>query len=273
MDSFFGLSYNMNLYRGCEHACIYCDSRSSCYQMDHLSKIYIKENALELLDKELAGKRNRGTVGFGSMNDPYMPVENDQKHTRQALELLARYNYPVHIMTKSDLVLRDLDILKQLSKNYCAVTVTITTADDELANKLEPNAPSSSTRFEVLATLRNAGVYSGITMMPILPFINDTVPNVMEMVDKAKAADVQYILPYFGVTLRDGSREYFYKMLDKHFPGIKEKYIQEFGGSYGCNSPRANALYTIFHERCKLHRIDTRMKTFQPKKDIQLGLF
>jgi DNA repair photolyase len=272
-DSFFGLSYNMNLYRGCQHGCIYCDSRSACYQMDDLSKIYAKQNAIELLDKTLTSKRHRGTIGFGSMNDPYMPVERTEKLTRRALELIARHQFPAHIMTKSDLVLRDLDLLREISKTYCAVTLTITTTDDELARQIEPGAPSASRRFEVLGELRAAGIYSGVNFMPVLPFINDTHKNVMAMVDAAKRADAGYILAYFGVTLREGSREFYYDQLDRRFPGLKEKYIQQFGEQFGCSSPQANALYTLFYERCKLHQISTKMDFYQPPAQLQESLF
>ncbi len=272
-DSFFGLSYNMNLYRGCQHGCIYCDSRSTCYGMDELSKIYVKENAIKLLEKELSRKRLKGTIGTGSMNDPYMPVERKLEHTRKALEVISDYRFPVHIMTKSDLVLRDLDLLLNLQENYCAVTFTITTSDDDLAKIIEPHAPAPSLRFQAMAALRKAGIYTGITMMPILPYLNDTHKNIKELVDLAKTADAQYILPYMGVTLREGSRDYFYQQIDKSFPGLKDKYIKDFGNSYGCNSPKANALYTLFYERCKLHQIPTEMQFFKRDQEPQLTLF
>ncbi|MBC8377416.1 MAG: radical SAM protein [FCB group bacterium] len=272
-DSFFGLSYNMNLYRGCQHGCIYCDSRSACYRMDELSKIYIKENAIELLDKELRTKRLKGTIGTGSMNDPYMPVEKKFEHTRKALEVISDHCFPVHVMTKSDLVLRDLDLLLNLQENYCAVTFTITTADDDLAKNIEPHAPAPSLRFKALEELRKAGIYAGITMMPILPYLNDTHENITKLVDLAKTVDAQYILPYMGVTLREGSRDYFYQQLSNSFPGLKDKYVKNFGNSYGCNSPKANALYNLFYERCRLHEIPTEMQFFKPRSEPQLTLF
>ncbi len=272
-DSFFGLSYNMNLYRGCQHGCIYCDSRSACYSMDELSNIYVKENAIGLLDKELRAKRLKGTIGTGSMNDPYMPVEKKLEHTRKALKVISNHRFPVHVMTKSNLVLRDLDLLLNLQENYCAVTFTITTADDDLARIIEPHAPAPSLRFKAIASLRKAGIYAGITMMPILPYLNDTHKNISELVDLAKTVDAQYIVPYMGVTLREGSRDYFYQQLNKSFPGLKEKYIQNFGNRYGCNSPKANALYTLFYERCRLHQIPTEMQFFKPRQEPQLTLF
>ncbi len=241
--------------------------------MDDLHKIYAKENAVELLTRELQTKRIKGTIGTGSMNDPYMPVEAKLELTRRALKVVADYNFPVHIMTKSNLVLRDMDYLEMIRETYGAVSFSITTADDDLAAIIEPNAPAPSKRFAAIAALRKAGIYTGIIMMPILPFINDTHSNVHEMVDRAKQVDAQYILPYFGVTLREGSRDYFYDQLDHSFSGYKEKYIQQFGNTYGCNSPKANDLYTLFYERCKLHQIPTSMQFYQKQEIQQLTLF
>ena len=272
-DNYFGFSYNMNLYRGCQHACIYCDSRSKCYHMDELHKIYIKENAIALLDNELSRKRHKGTIGFGSMNDPYMPIEKEQGLTRRALELIVNYRYPVHIITKSDLVLRDLDLLKRLKEIYCAVTFTITTADDDLAARIEPHAPSPSNRFKAISKLREAGVYCGITMMPILPFINDSEENVQSMVESARQAGANYILPFFGVSLREGSREYFYKQLDRLFPELKQRYIEEFGNSYACNATNANALYKILKETCQNYGISNKMRFYAAESSTQLAFF
>ena len=178
-DTYFGITYNMNLYRGCQHGCIYCDTRSECYGVGDISRISVKKNALELLAKELASKRkNKATVGTGSMNDPYMPLEKELGITRRALEEIARARFPVHIITKSDLVMRDLDILKEISKTYAAVSLTITTGSDELSRKIEPGAPVSSDRFKALEYLAKNGIYAGVTLMTHLPFINDTQENI-----------------------------------------------------------------------------------------------
>lgn len=272
-DTYFGLTYNMNLYRGCQHACIYCDSRSKCYQLGDLSDIRYKENAIELLTKELQGKKVRGTIGFGSMNDPYMPVERKMKLTRKALEVVAYYKFPVHIITKSNLVIRDIDLLTQIAKIYAAISFTITTADDELAKKIEPAAPPPSARFEAIKELGKNGIYTGVTLMPVLPFINDTGQHIKQLVDKAMKSGAKYIIPYFGLTLREGSREYFYTQLDKLFPGIKEKYIKSFGLSYGCNSPRADALYKLLYSTMEKHNIAKRMKFYEANIPPQLKLF
>ncbi|MBN1925770.1 MAG: radical SAM protein [Prolixibacteraceae bacterium] len=242
-DKWFGITYNMNLYRGCQHQCIYCDSRSECYQLGDLADIRIKENALQILERELKTKRKRATVGFGSMNDPYMPVEVNEQLVRGALKLLVRYNYPVHMLTKSDLILRDIDLLKELSIKYAAASFTITTANDELSKMIEPGAPVSSKRFAAISKLASEGIYTGVMYMPLLPFINDTWEEVEKTIVLSKEAGAKYLLFWPGLSLRKGSREYFYQKLDKLFPGIKQKYIDTFGENYICNSPNADELY------------------------------
>lgn len=272
-DTWFGLRYNMNLYRGCQHGCIYCDSRSDCYKLGELSDIRIKENALQLLEKELKSKRNRGTIGFGSMNDPYMPIEKDEQLVRRALQLVKRYGFPVHIITKSNLVVRDIDILKEIAKLYAAVSITITTADDDLSRQIEPGAPVSSLRFEALKALNDAGIYAGVTLMPVLPFITDNFRNFEELIIKAKESGVKYILASTGMTLREGQREYYYDQLDKRFPGLKEKYIQAYGNTYSCNVPDSHNLWHKLNTLCQSLSIPTRMEFYKPIENQQLKLF
>lgn len=272
-DKWFGFRYNMNLYRGCQHACIYCDSRSSCYQLGELSDIRIKENALFLLEKELRSKRERGTIGFGSMNDPYMPVEKGEELTRRALQLVLRYRFPVHIITKSNLVERDIDLLKEISKVYAAISLTITTTDDRLSKIIEPNAPVSSLRFHALKALSQAGIYTGITLMPVLPFITDEEENLLGIIYKAKEAGANYILATPGMTLREGQREYYYEKLDKHFPGLKEKYVQTYGNQYGCSVPNADVLMNKIQTVCQAIDMPLRMNFYRPAKPEQMKLF
>ncbi|MCA9968923.1 MAG: radical SAM protein, partial [Anaerolineales bacterium] len=231
-DTWFGLKYNMNLYRGCQHQCIYCDSRSECYQIENFSDILVKENAIALLENELARKRVKGTIGTGSMNDPYMPLEARIGLTRRALEVIARFRFPVHVITKSDLVLRDLDLLRQINAVYAAVSFTLTTTDDRLAKKLEPGAPAPSARLRAMKILAENGIHTGVTMMPILPFIEDNVENVTQIVTQAHAHGAAYILPGFGMTLRDRQRAYYYARLDRHFPGLRQQYERRFGNAY-----------------------------------------
>lgn len=266
MDDWFGLKYNMNLYRGCQHQCIYCDSRSECYQIENFADIHVKTNAIDLLADALPRKRVRGTIGTGSMNDPYMPVERKYRLTGRALEVIRDHHFPVHVITKSDLVLRDLDLLVDIGRVYSAVTFTITTADDDLARILEPGAPLPSARFEAMRALSEAGVLTGVTMMPILPFIEDTVENIIPIVDLAYQSGASYILPTFGMTLRAGSRDWYYAKLDRHFPGLKEKYIRHFGESYSISVLNWRELERAFQDRCARYGIADRMLVFTPEK-------
>ncbi len=273
-DSWFGLSYSMNLYRGCQHGCIYCDTRSECYGINDISSISVKQNAIELLKKELSSKRKgKGTIGTGSMNDPYMPIEKELEMTRKALSVIAEKKFPVHIITKSNLVERDIDILQEISKLYCAVSFTITTFDDKLSKIIEPNAPKSSLRFDAIKHLAEKGIYTGITLMPILPFINDNEENIRSIIHKAKDCGASYIFPAFGVTLRKGSRDYFYKALDQDFNGIKGKYDSSFGNNYICPSPISKKLEDIFNEEIYKSGISPKIEFFHPKQEPQLSLF
>lgn len=272
-DNFFGVAYNMNLYRGCQHGCIYCDTRSSCYGIGDISRISVKRNALELLEAELAIKRGKATVGTGSMNDPYMPLEKQLGLTRGALELLAKYHFPVHVITKGNLITRDADLLKDISRTYAAVSFTITTADDELARKLEPLAPPPSTRFEAMKELADRGIYTGVTMMPVLPFINDSIEDVEEVVEKAAEAGASYILPMFGVTLRNGSRQYFYEQVANIFPKMPKRYKTYFADRYECISPNAHYLNEAFSSKIETLGLSSRMRFYDPKEKKQLSLF
>lgn len=264
-DEWFGLKYNLNLYRGCQHQCIYCDSRSSCYQIENFADIQVKVNAVELLAEALPRKRVRGTIGTGSMNDPYMPVERKYQLTQRALQVMTEHQFPVHIITKSNLVLRDLELLKEINNIFAAVSFTITTADDELGKKLEPGASLVSERFAAMRQLAEAGIPTGITLMPVLPFIEDTPENISRIVELASENGASYILPAFGMTLRAGSRDYYYTQLDRHFPGLKARYIRQYGERYQCELPNAAQLYELFNQRCQHYGIATRMPIFKPE--------
>lgn len=272
-DLLFGLRYNMNLYRGCQHQCIYCDSRSECYQIEDFRQIQIKTNALEVLDRELAGKRTKGTIGTGSMHDPYMPIEARLNFTGRALEIIARHGFPVHVITKSDLVLKDLDTLRQISRVYTAVSFTITTADDDLCRKIEPGAPPASKRFQAMEKLAAAGILTGVTMMPVLPFIEDNEQSIAAIVEKAGASGAKYILAWFGMSLRDRQRAYYYASLDRLFPGLRRKYELRYGNQYQCACPNTPHLEKVFSELCKQHGLETRIIPYQPESQTQLELF
>ena len=244
----------MNLYRGCQHGCIYCDSRSAVYGMEHrFEDIAVKENALLLLEETLRRKRKAGMIGTGSMSDPYMPIEAELGYTRKALELIYRYGFGATLITKSALVLRDLDLLLAINEETkCVVQMTLTTCDENLCKILEPGVCTTKSRFEVLCRLKEAGIPTVVWLCPILPFINDTAENLNSILDYCEEAGVKGII-YFGagLTLRDGSREYFYQALDRHFPGMKEKYIRSYGMSYGLMSPNHKELDRLFHARCE----------------------
>ncbi len=269
-DEWFGLYYNFNLYRGCGHHCIYCDSRSECYQIEDFDgEILVKANAVELLRKELGSKRVVGTIGTGSMNDPYMPLEVVKQLTRRALEVIAESGFPIHIITKSDLVLRDLDLLKQVAQTYAAVSFTVTTADDDLAKVLEPGAPVSSRRFSAMRKLSENGILTGLTLMPVLPFIEDTEANIRRIIELAHEHGAGYIIPAFSVTLRDRQRAYFYSKLDKHFPGLRIRYERAFGERYSAHSPNSARLEKLFRELCAQYGIAAKMPVFLPQKRLR----
>lgn len=248
----------INLYRGCTHGCIYCDSRSTCYQMDHpFEDVAVKRNAPELLEDALKRKRRRCMIGTGSICDPYLPIEETERLTRRCLELIDRYGYGISLLTKSDLVLRDLDLLRSINgKTKAVVCTTLTTYDESLCRILEPNVCTTRRRFEMLRTMREAGIRTGVWLCPILPFLNDTEENLRGLLGYCFDAGVEMVMNFgMGVTLRDGDRQYFYDRLDEQFPGMKERYVRAFGNSYQCLSPNAGRLTQIFRDECRAHHV------------------
>ena len=247
----------MNLYRGCSHGCIYCDSRSEIYNMGHdFEDIEVKENSLELLKRELI-KRPKAMIGTGAMTDPYIPLEKRLEYVRRSLELIHRYGFGFTCITKSDLILRDLDLLKKINeKGKVVVQMTITTADDELCSILEPNVCPTSRRVEVLKILNENGIPTVVWLCPILPFINDTEENINTILDYCIESNVYGILCFeMGITLRKGNGEYFYRKLDESFPGLKERYIERFGNDYVLPSPNNARLMDIFKRRTSQNNI------------------
>ena len=244
----------MNLYRGCSHGCIYCDSRSRCYQMLHdFEDIEIKENAVELLEQALQRKRRKCMIGTGSMTDPYIPIEKDLKYVRKALSLAERYGFGFTLITKSDLVLRELDLLKKINeKTKCVVQMTLTTFDEELCKKVEPNVSTTKERVEVLNIMRDNGIPTVVWMSPILPFINDTEENIKGILNYCKEAKVWGIICFgMGLTLREGNREYFYKKLDEQFPRLKWEYQRVYGNEYEVSSPNNAKLMRMAKKFCQ----------------------
>ena len=248
----------MNLYRGCTHGCIYCDARSTCYNMQHeFEDIEVKSNAITLLESTLRKKRRRCMIGTGGMSDPYMHIEKKLCHTRKSLELIERYGYGVAIQTKSDLILRDLDLLKKINeKTKCVVQITLTTYDEALCKLLEPRVCTTKRRAEVLNILRDEGIPTIVWMTPILPFINDSLENIEGLIQYCIQAKVRGIVAFgMELTLREGDREYFYQKLDEHFPGMKEKYIKTYGNQYILPSENQKELIGYFKNICKENQI------------------
>lgn len=243
----------MNLYRGCSHGCIYCDSRSTCYHMDHaFEDIEVKENAIELLEYALKHKRKKCMIGTGSMTDPYIPLEMEIGNVRKALHLIDEYGFGFTVITKSARILRDLDLLRKINeKTKCVVQMTLTTCDEALCRKIEPNVSTTKERFAVLKELRDGGIPTVVWLSPILPFINDTEDNISGILDMCVEAKVYGVICFgMGLTLREGNREYFYRQLDRLFPGLKERYIRTYGNQYMLESPGNHHLMKLFYETC-----------------------
>lgn len=254
VKSILSAQNGMNIYRGCTHGCIYCDARSTCYQMQHeFEDIEIKSNAVELLEKSLRSKRRKCMIGTGAMSDPYLQAESRLQLTRKCLELIDEYGFGLAIQTKSDLILRDLDLLRSINrKSKCVVQITLTTHDENLCKVLEPNVCTTKRRAEILNIMRDEGIPTICWMTPMLPFINDTEENIRGILDYCIKAKVYGILFFnIGVTLRDGDRQYFYQKLEEHFPGLKEKYIRTYGNAYEIPSPNNKYLTGLVRNECR----------------------
>ena len=250
--------YGMNIYRGCSHGCIYCDSRSRCYQFTHaFEDIEVKQNAPELLEQALRAKRHKAMIGTGSMSDPYMHCEEELGLTRKCLEIIYRYGFGVAVQTKSDRILRDIDLMDAINQRArCVVQITLTTWDSKLCGIIEPNVCNTQRRVEVLEEMRKRGIPTVVWLTPVLPFINDTAENVKAILEACARVQVRGIICFdMGVTLREGDREYFYAALDRHFPGLKERYARTYGNAYEVPSPNAGKLMELFRSFCLEHGI------------------
>lgn len=272
----------MNLYRGCQHGCIYCDARSHCYQINHVFEdVEVKENAIELLEAALKSKRRPCMIGTGAMTDPYTPLECQLEYTRRALELIECHGFGVTIQTKSDRILRDMDILKRINgRTKAVVQMTLTTYDEALCRIVEPNVSTTQARAAALKQFRAAGIPTVVWLSPILPFINDTTENIGSILDACRDAGVKGIINFgMGLTLRDGNREYFYAQLDRYFPGMKARYNQRYGNSYEVLSPYQQELSELFHNTCEKYGIwHNNSQIFQwmtqfEEKAMQMSLF
>lgn len=274
----------MNIYRGCTHGCIYCDSRSRCYHIDHaFEDVEVKRNAPELLEAALKAKRKKCMIGTGAMSDPYIPLEQQIGYTRRCLEIIERYGFGLAIQTKSDGILRDIDLLERIHrKAKCVVQMTLTTYDEALCRILEPNVCTTKARFEALKALRDRDIPTVVWLCPLLPFINDTEENLRGILGYCFEAGVYGILNFgIGVTLREGDREYFYAQLDRHFPGLRSKYHQKYGYRYEVTSDNHATLMQLFHAQCRRHGVLSDVQTIfaylhafpMDKEPQQISLF
>ncbi len=274
--------YGMNIYRGCSHGCIYCDSRSKCYQFTHpFEDIEVKQNAPELLEKALRSKKKKCMIGTGAMSDPYMHCEEKLRLTRRCLEIIQKYGFGAAIQTKSDRVLQDIDLLDEINRSAkCVVQITLTTYDDYLCSILEPNVCNTKRRIEVLEKMQKRGIPTIVWLTPILPFINDNEDNVTSIMSECARTGVKGVIDFgMGLTLREGDRESYYAALDKHFPGLKQRYIRTYRNSYELPSPNAKELTAIYKRICKENGImSTTDECFQyigefPEKQSQISIF
>lgn len=279
-DCWFGIDYNMNLYRGCSHGCIYCDSRSNCYHIENFDMVRGKENALSILEQELSKKREKGVIGIGAMSDTYNPNEFKYEETRNALKLISKYGFGVSIDTKSDLIIRDIELLKKINtKNNVIIKFTITTPHDELSKIIEPHVCVSSKRFKAMKILSDNGIFVGILMNPVLPFITDKEEDIKELVRLASIHGAKFIHTYMGMTLRENQRDYYFDKLDMFFPGLKEKYKKYYGNRYDCMVFNSKKLYKVFTDECDKYGILYRMKDIiaaykkEEKRSEQITLF
>ena len=274
--------HGMNVYRGCSHGCIYCDSRSRCYQFTHpFEDIEVKQNAPELLEAALSTKRKKCMIGTGSMSDPYMHCEEQLQITRRCLEVILKYGFGATVQTKSDRILRDIDLLDQINKKAKAVVqMTLTTYDDELCSIIEPHVCNTKRRIEVLEEMQRYGIPTVVWLTPILPYINDTEDNIKAILDECVRVGVKGVICYdMGLTLRDGDREYYYAALDRYFPGLKKKYMQNYGNAYMLPSPHSSELMSLFRNICRengiMYRPDEIFSYMNelPEKNDQISIF
>lgn len=274
----FGIDYNMNLYKGCSHGCIYCDSRSSCYQIENFDQVRAKENEIVILEKELKSKRKKGVIGIGAMSDTYNPWEEKMLITRKALQLIEQYKFGVSMETKSKLMIRDIDILTKINQQADVILkYTITTTDDELAKKIEPYVSLPNQRLIAMEKLAKAGLFVGTLMTPILPFITDSEENIKQVIRASAKHGAKFVYTMGGVTLRDNQRDYYYEKLDRLFPKMKQKYQATYGNQYFCQ-PVNQQLRQVIREECEknhlLYRMEDIVKAYQKdRNEKQISLF
>lgn len=278
-QQWFGNDYNMNLFRGCCHGCIYCDSRSDCYRIENFDCVRAKKNALFILNNELKRRRKKGVIGIGAMSDSYNPWEHELELTRGALQLIHHYGFGISLETKSPLVVRDIDLFQSIQqKNNVIIKLTITCSKDALSKKIEPHVAPSSERFKAIKRLSEAGIFCGVLMTPILPFITDSDENMMEVIRMSYEAGAKFVFSMYGVTLRDNQREYYYTQLDRLFPGLSFQYRQHYRNAYFCSMNDFHRKKRLFEQTCQhfglLYRMEDIIQAYKKSEAIkQLSLF
>lgn len=275
-EMWFGSDYNMNLYRGCCHRCIYCDSRSSCYKITDFDRVKVKKDALLILRKELKSKRHKGVIQLGAMSDSYNPFEQEYEITRNALALIAHYGFGLSLETKSNLIVRDIDYLQRIHQNADMILkLTITAYNDALSQKIEPGVCVSSERFKALKALSAQGFFTGVVLSPILPFLTDTDENIKAIIHAAYENGASFVYTIGGVTLRENQRDYYYEQLDRLFPGLRNKYQNSYGNRYLCMS-KNRELIKVFQAECEkyglLYRMRDIIRAYKKEQPQQLTL-
>lgn len=276
----FDFDYNMNLYKGCCHGCIYCDSRSECYRITDFDTIKIKKNCIEILEKQLISKRKKGIIATGAMSDPYNPLEKKYELTKKSLQLIKKYGYGLLINTKSSLINRDIEIIRQISeKKDVLIGITVTTSNQTLCNKIEPNTSTTIERIETIKKFTENKIYTGILLMPILPFLNDTIENIDQIIEYARYSKADFIYPYFGVTLRQNQKDHYLEKIQQINSGLKQKYLNLYRNIYSCLSPNHKKLKQHFISKCEKYNITYKMQDIiksyktpktNPKKQMTL---
>ena len=271
----FGVQYGMNIYRGCQHHCIYCDSRSACYHVENFDgEIIVKVNADQLLDERLRRMRKRYTIGTGAMSDPYMPIEKKYELTRKCLTIIDKYGMRAHLATKSNLILRDVDVLGEIAKRYVSIAMTVTTMDEALAKIIEPNAPTPKERMEAVGILNSLGIKTGILLMPQLPYLMENREHLDPIIKACKDSDVQFIYPAFGMTLRDQQREYYYEKLAEYDQSLVPKYRKKYGDYYSAHCINGKKMYQYFKTRCKEEGLFVDMPLYEREvTNAQMSIF
>ena len=273
IDSWFITHYSMNLYRGCSFNCAYCDGRNEKYfvQGEFDKNIIVKKNAIEILRKELTPSRRKiplkrsFVMPCGGVGDSYEPVEKKYQLTRKTLELLYEFNLPVHILTKSTLVKRDIDILRKINKqNKAIISFSFSSTDEKISKIFEPNAPLPSERLEAISFFSQQGFSTGIFLMPVIPFITDTPAMMDETISKAKEAGAEFVI-FSGMTLKEGrQKEYFLNILEREFPHLKIEYENIYRDDKWGNTTKEyyETINFTFDFIAKKHKIPKRIPAY-----------